>query len=463
LKTLPKMKPQTHKLYFNDVQQDVYFTGAHTTVLVMGRRGGKTFRVQVPALLRNVQQMPGSCGAMIDEAKFINFEKLKDEVLPANGGFRGDFPDCPWHHSVLITSDMPHTSQGTWFLSYETEEMQELIRILHGAICELWRLKDLPETPYTKRTISALRGKIKALQSVAVYYREASTIENLQVVGGKYIRDMKRQLRPQVFRTSILCQKPGRVKDGFYPSFARKVHCYTANNNDALTGLAYDFDKIKKLDSAFDTDVNRDEPLCIACDYNDNISTLVVGQLDGLQARIPNSFFTKYNRKIREVVADFGEYYRTHQRNRTIVYYYNQTAKGNGYGDSSNVSFYKMVVAELRKKGFYVIEKDLGATMQHHEKYTLLDDCFKGLGKLIPRINEGNNEDLIISMEKAQVRQATDGKWKKDKSGEKKPESEEDLLQHRTDFSDAFDDLMIGMTTAPYRGGGVQGTRFPRK
>ena len=40
--------------------------------------------------------------------------------------------------------------------------------------------------------------------------------------------------------------------------------------------------------------------------------------------------------------------------------------------------------------------------------------------------------------------------FRKDKSGEKLAESEEDLLEHRTDGTDAFDTLYIGCEKFPY-------------
>ena len=71
---------------------------------------------------------------------------------------------------------------------------------------------------------------------------------------------------------------------------------------------------------------------------------------------------------------------------------------------------------------------------------------FAGQARLTPYINEQNNEDLLISISTAGVR---DGK--KDKSGEKLAESDDDLLQHRTDGSDAFDTLCIGCEKFPHQ------------
>ena len=41
--------------------------------------------------------------------------------------------------------------------------------------------------------------------------------------------------------------------------------------------------------------------------------------------------------------------------------------------------------------------------------------------------------------------------FRKDKGGEKLAESEEDLLQHRTDGTDAFDTLYIGCEKFPFK------------
>lgn len=41
--------------------------------------------------------------------------------------------------------------------------------------------------------------------------------------------------------------------------------------------------------------------------------------------------------------------------------------------------------------------------------------------------------------------------FRKNKSGEKLAESEENLLEHRTDGTDAFDTLYIGCERFPYR------------
>ena len=59
-------------------------------------------------------------------------------------------------------------------------------------------------------------------------------------------------------------------------------------------------------------------------------------------------------------------------------------------------------------------------------------------------INQDNNPDLLVSIQSAGVKNG-----KKDKTGEKLAETEEDRLEARTDGSDAFDTLCIGVERYP--------------
>ena len=87
--------------------------------------------------------------------------------------------------------------------------------------------------------------------------------------------------------------------------------------------------------------------------------------------------------------------------------------------------------------------------MRHDEKYLLINQAFAGKQRLMPFINRQNN-DLILSLQSAGVSRRRNG-FRKDKGGEKLAESEKDLLEHRTDGTDAFDTLYIGAEKIPYR------------
>ena len=90
----------------------------------------------------------------------------------------------------------------------------------------------------------------------------------------------------------------------------------------------------------------------------------------------------------------------------------------------------------------------IGKPMKHNEKYLLINRGFEGRQRLQPHFNRQNNYDLILALHAAKVERGRNG-FKKDKSKEKGDETEEDLLEHRTDGTDAFDTLYIGCEKFP--------------
>lgn len=525
------------KVYFNKPQRLTQLIGANTTVIVAGRRTGKTDSIAAPFVLRNMQRMPGSTGGivvptfkhgltntipgllaawkrwgfiegihyvvgrkppksfrqpiidpkdyehvisfyngsvaviisqdrpgssnsltlswlLVDEAKFIDYAKLKDETLPANGGIKLHFGKHSFNHSIMILSDMPQTQKGSWFLHYRDKMDVELIRTIEATVYEIWRIKERIRTlnakgatvpPYLKGYLRRLDRDLNKMRSVAVYYREYSSIENLQLLGENYIKQMKRDLTPLTFQTSILCQRIGIAKDGFYSSM-REGHKYDANDNQYLDTLGYDYD-FSTLDARADQDVDPDAPICIGMDYNANINWIVAGQPRDRRLNIIKSFYVKFDRKIPALVEDFCRYYATH-RNKTVVYYYDATALGSNYAVNDQ-DFHYNVVKEFERHCWRIESVYLGNPMHHDEKYLLINNAFAGKQRLMPFINRSNNEDLFLAIQSAGVSNGRNG-FRKDKSGEKLAESEEDLLEHRTDGTDAFDTLYIGCEKFPF-------------
>lgn len=525
------------KVYFNKPQRLTQLIGANTTVIVAGRRTGKTDSIAAPFVLRNMQRMPGSTGGivvptfkhgltntipgllaawkrwgfiegihyvvgrkppksfrqpiidpkdyehvisfyngsvaviisqdrpgssnsltlswlLVDEAKFIDYAKLKDETLPANGGIKSHFGKHSFNHSIMILSDMPQTQKGSWFLHYRDKMDVELIRTIEATVYEIWRIKERirklnnsqsPVPDYLKGYLRRLDRDLNKMRSVAVYYREYSSIENLQLLGENYIKQMKRDLTPLTFQTSILCQRIGIAKDGFYSSM-REGHKYDANDNQYLDTLGYDYD-FSTLDARADKDVDPDAPICIGMDYNANINWIVAGQPRDRRLNIIKSFYVKFDRKIPALVEDFCRYYASH-RNKTVVYYYDATALGSNYAVNDQ-DFHYNVVKEFERHGWRIESVYLGNPMHHDEKYLLINNAFAGKQRLMPFFNRSNNEDLILAIQSAGVSNGRNG-FRKDKSGEKLAESEEDLLEHRTDGTDAFDTLYIGAEKFPF-------------
>ena len=188
-------------VYFNRPQRLTQLIGANTTVIVAGRRTGKTDSIAAPFVLRNMQRMPGSTGGivvptfkhgltntlpgllaawkrwgfingihyvvgrkppksfakpitephdyehvisfyngsiaiiisqdrpgssnsltlswlLVDEAKFIDYDKLKDETLPANGGIKSHFGHHSFNHYIMIFCYIQQTKRGSCLLQF---------------------------------------------------------------------------------------------------------------------------------------------------------------------------------------------------------------------------------------------------------------------------------------------------------------------------------------------------------
>lgn len=384
---------------------------------------------------------------IIDEAKFINFEQLKDETFQANRGNEQYFHNFPLHHGMTITSDMPVTKKGSWFLSYKDDMDKELVEAIEGLVYAKWRAKRqqkaMPsQADAIQKKIDRIEAKLSFLRSKCLLYKEYTSIQNLALLGEEFIRRAKRDLPPLTFATSIMCKRIEISTDGFYGGMREDVNLYTAPNENVLNLEALNDGAIPN-DCRQDSDLDAQLPLIIAFDANANINWLVCGQVgkDG-KLRVLKSFFVKYERKIPELLDDFNDYYRYHRR-RQVVFYYDATFVGNSYGTHSE-AFYRMIITGLRRKGWNVKSKYIGKPMNHILKNDLINRMFRGRAHHLVLINRDNNPDLLISITSAGVKNG-----QKDKSGEKLAETEEDKLESRTDGSDAFDTVCIGVERFP--------------
>ena len=534
------------EVYFNKPQRLTQLIGANISVIVAGRRTGKTDSIAAPFVLRNMQRMPGSTGGivvptfkhgltntlpgllaawkrwgyirgihyvigrkppktfakpiiepaeyehvitfyngscaviisqdrpgssnslslswlLVDEAKFIDYNKLKDETLPANGGIKSYFGKHSCNHSIMILSDMPQTQKGSWFLHYKDKMDTEVIAAIEGLVYDIWRLKERIKSfkesgeVIPKQLLYTLKHKdrqLNQLRSIATYYKEYSSIENLQLLGENYIRQMKRDLTPLTFQTSILCLRIGIAKDGFYSSM-REGHKYDASDMEYLDNVAqsfYDNDDSHfsaigaQMDSRADKDTDPNAPICIGMDYNANINWIVAGQPSGRRLNVIKSFYVKFERKLPALIEEFCSYYAFH-KNKTVIFYYDTTALGSNYAVNEQ-DFRWVIIHEFERRGWEVVDVYLGNPMRHDEKYLLINQGFAGKQRLMPFFNRQNNDDLILAVQAAGVTRGRNG-FRKDKGGEKLAESEEDLLEHRTDGTDAFDTLYIGCEKFP--------------
>ena len=332
---------------------------------------------------------------------------------------------------------------------------------------------NIPNNAYLKR--------IRQLRASAFYCWRASTLDNADIVTFEYIAQMYRELPSGVFGTSILNLRKRKANDGFYTNLdIENVHGYIPDDAPCIdksvtlqtatqikSGAkyteqyeAYDFDRLARVDDCTqDGDVVDVLPLHIAFDYNDKMNVMVTGQVykrDGVEClNVLGSMYVQYERKLHALLEDWNRYYSPHKsKNRTVYYYYDSTAKFRGYAIENSADFKDTIISLLQKYQWDVVGVDMGHPMFHTEKWKIINEALGGFSFPGIRINRINNEALILAMEQAEIKVSYSGTTKtikKDKSQEKNAETEDNPMPTRTDITDAFDSLYIGVKLFRFR------------
>ena len=420
-----------------------------------------------------------SCSIIGDECRFMPEGLIKAEILPTLRGINTNHPGFdenlnPYYKSIFFVSDAPLTKRQAWLRKRRDEQTPEINRKIAEMIREAQICPDIVQSPKYQRELNRLRCQ-------ASIYFSFSTVENIDILGEQFLRTMQKELTPTMFDISIRNVEKEEINDGYYANFDPDVHCYLSNDEEQLEAAqkyskrtitqiysggrtlrveseSIDLNELSKAhDCCLDTDIKPGEPLRIAFDYGTTINCLVIGQTDSRSntgvLRVLNSMTNVKNTRIEGLCKMFCKYYEPHRQScRDVIFYYDDTAKqGAAYASEryEDTRFYNIVKKILRAHGWNVIEVPMGRPMSHNKKYEFLNGCLAGTQRPFLRINKENNEYLIASMENARVKEGRNG-FEKDKSQEKNRVSKEvdDIeaeLSTRTDLSDAFDTLVIGV------------------
>lgn len=378
-----------------------------------------------------------------DEAKLLNEEKLKRELLPANRGLIPEFASNPYHHGITFTSDMPTGTAGAWLLENAEKVDHTVLNQIWEVQTAIFKLKHLfsQATGGIKKEIGkqiqVLNDELSDLRRGFLYYHEASALDNIHALGMEYILNQLRDTSTFEFDTQILNIRPMRLENGFYPDFDEEYHGYFASDHTYLDSLGFDLSKISAIDCRRDADLDLNQPLHIAIDYNRRIHPMTIGQLPAGEIRILKGLHSLYPGKLDEVLDLFIDYYRPHKR-RLLYYWYDHTA----VGDQHRTRICDDVVSRLSKAGWSVKRMYTGQAPTHESKYRMYGKLLQEpneFGRVL-RLNRENCSNLITSVNRAGVTKGKNG-FEKDKSTE---HDEKFPAEDSTHYSDSMDMLIDG-------------------
>jgi len=386
-----------------------------------------------------------------DEARFLPYQRYIDDIAPTNRGNREIFGHLAEHHAVTFCSDMPADQSGKWLLDKEKEVNKALITQiinLQLAYNQLDAEFNHPRTTQPRRAYLSRKMKdyayaLNELRKGSVFYSEATSLANIQVLGEDQFKQWKREMKPAIYERAILNKRIIQVEKGFYPLLDLDRHTYDAFDygyidNNALLLRKGDFAQ----DCRFDADINKAKPIDIAFDCNGYFNCCCVGQDHDKEYRILNAFFVKDEDRLQELCDKVTNYYRFHPANAKVVnFYYDHTFVGT---DSTRTFSYADLIAKcFRSKGWRMVMIHIGQQPKHDTRYRMWGAVLKEDDKRHRRIrlNKTNCAQLLIALQRAAVRQGSKG-FEKDKRDESRIHTVPP--EEATHFTDAFDTLYIG-------------------
>jgi hypothetical protein len=389
-----------------------------------------------------------------DEVRFMNFQRYLDDIAPTNRGNREIFGHLPEHHQITFCTDMPHDQSGKWILEKEKEmNRDQIAQILNVQLAynDLKLEYEHPRTSGPRRVYLARKLRdyqlvLDELRKNSVFYSEATSLDNIEILGEDQFHQWKREMKPAVYDRAILNKRILQIEGGFYNMLNLDKHTYDAFNYSFIdelwerTKLVDASGKAFKPDCRSDGDINKQKPLDVAFDANGYFSCAVVGQQHAKEYRMLKSFHEQHEEGLEGVCKNIVDYYHCHPT-KEINFYYDHTFLGTDA--IRKFSYAEFIAKQFRDAKWKVNMIYIGQQPLHKTRYEMWSAVFKEADtRIVPvRLNKTNCDQLLICLQRAGTRQGSKGVEK-----DKRPEGRKETYppEEATHLTDAFDTIYIG-------------------
>jgi hypothetical protein len=405
-----------------NLHQDIDFVVGRS-----GKKHGYEMPFQPPNQWNNIMHFPnGACLQMVsldnpnsgrglnsygeigDESALFDPEKLFTNVKTTNRAKKEIFKNCSLLGGEIYVSSTPISKRGKWFT-----DMEE-------------------------------KAKLKPRDYL---FLKASAKSNPHL-RRDWFEKMKDQSPSQLlYEAEILNIRPKAIVDGFYGNLNPSIHYYTDYNNSYLETIGV-VAKSEHFNCNQDNDIRRHQPLILSLDFG-VFNSCVVSQLQDDEYRVLKSFWVKSPKLLDDLfIEQFIPYYQPHQEK--MVYLYGGH-DGNNRQPNSTGTLFDQVTELLSRHGWTVYLMTRGAAATHFDKYLLINAMLKQHHTRLPniRINEHNNPDLIVALERTEAKEGLTGAVEKDKKDERNKLFPQ---QHAPHLTDAFDIPIITMFNDTFKG-----------
>ncbi|GGH28279.1 hypothetical protein FAZ19_19705 [Sphingobacterium alkalisoli] len=389
-----------------------------------------------------------------DEARFLNHQRYMDDIAPINRGNLEYFGQIPEHHMITMFTDMPTDPKGRWILDkreqMDSDIVTKVVRLQYELNILEQRFSEATTTEsrkYLYRKIREYGAVLGHLRKGLVYYSEASSLDNIQILGEEQIRQWRRELIWPVFRAAVLNERTITTENGFYHLLDSDYHTYDQFDYGYIESQGIWLPNGLVKDCRMDADLIKGAPIDISLDYNSKIKSLVCGQETRNFYRVLKSMYVKReDRKVLDdLIDEFCTYYKHHDTHH-VMFYYDHTAN---VTDATRLeTLADMVTKRFEDNQWTVSRIYIGQQPTHAIRYRMWESILaeRDTRFMSVRFNKVNCDSLLTSMQQTGVRVGKNG-FEKDKRPEQNSAVKPEDAPH---LGDAMDTLYIGKFNTTY-------------
>lgn len=316
---------------------------------------------------------------IVDEAAFVKRSFFQQVLMKMIRGNLYRF-NTHLHHSLFILSSQARTVEGKWI-----EEFEEKARKNPDTFLFMWE----------------------------------NARANTTVLGEKWFDDQREASSELDYLIEVENEKQTRLPDGFYPTLDRARHGYTPQRD--RSGLM--------------TDVRPEEFLEASFDFSGKFSCASVWQEQNFIERCVRRFYVKDKAKIRTLVDDICEHFRSHQFKYIRLW---GEPRGRDRNPIEEDDIFTIIRKQFERHGWaaeIMVPQGL-ATRKHKERFSFMETLFAETEPRLPRVrfNMEAAQDVLISMENTDI----DPEFRKIKTAERDPNFPQEHAPHFGDTTDYY-------------------------
>lgn len=322
-----------------------------------------------------------SDGMAVDEGRLIDGQRLQVEIFPTVSGTHTKWQGKPYHCSILICSDKPRDAKGRWLYEYRKQVNNTKVKQILDIQYFNQKLLIEKNAGVSKKREKEIDKQVelfeKALEKLRVglvYVSEASTFDNVHVLGTNAILNLRKNTNKRNFAISVRNEDGEQVENNFYEDIQINVHGYHAINfkrveaNATLNAKLNSFSSVNfssfkdSLTYQCFNDIDPNIGLDFAIDWNMGGCSCAVRQMIGNDWKLIAFFFVLAPEDHKDLIPKVCNYFAQHPTKK-IRFIYNHTFTAGKKFDRPYIALECMQA--IKKKKWQVEDCELGQAWTH--------------------------------------------------------------------------------------------------